>query len=377
MSQYGAMAYLKNYVDQSYHQLILKKQPILEILLDNQKAKNNQHQEITSNSNSDGCPIENIDDFKQKIEMQASTVPNVPYCKLTESTNGWDDRKRLGSGGFGSVFKGKWKFSDVAIKRMQFKSETDSNMKERVEFEQSLNELRYLLRCSHNNILQLFGYSTDGPFPCLIYQFQCGGSLEHRLRKKSKPLTIEERKKIAYGTAAGLQHLHTFRPDYPLIHCDIKPGNILLDAACEAKIGDFGFVRKGSFEPKKVDKVYGTLAYVPNEYRYEKILSTKVDAYSYGVVLFELVTKLPARFVPPGQTHDQMLADYMRSLYEKKEFDEFRSLIDKTIPVDDYTMDLYSKILSVGIRCTAIKAEDRPEMVQILQTFENYMESTQ
>ena len=107
-------------------------------------------------------------------------------------------------------------------------------------------ELRILHAVRHDNILPMYGYSLDGSFPCLVYQFMPNGSLEDRLlcRHGTCALSWEQRLNIARGTALGLQFLHTLR-EKPLIHGDIKSANILLDKNLEPKIGDFGLAREG------------------------------------------------------------------------------------------------------------------------------------
>lgn len=138
------------------------------------------------------------------------------------------------------VYKGKWKCTDVAIKKMHYK---DGQSKEAnlVQMKQSLNVLRHLNSFRHDNILPVYGYSLNGVDSCLVYQLMLGGSLEHRLffSPQKPPLFWRQRITIAQGAARGLQFLHAVC-DVPLIHGDIKSANILLDSCCQARISDFG-----------------------------------------------------------------------------------------------------------------------------------------
>lgn len=105
-------------------------------------------------------------------------LPQIPYPELLSATNNWDRRNILGKGGFGVVFRGFWKNTSVAIKRMEQRANhayVESQMK------QSLGELKCLNSCRHDNILPLYGFSLEGEHPCLVYQFMVNGSLEDRL----------------------------------------------------------------------------------------------------------------------------------------------------------------------------------------------------
>lgn len=251
----------------------------------------------------------------KNVNIYASTIPEINYSELSDATNNWSKYNILGHGGFGVVFKGMYKYTEVAIKKIEFRrSGKDENMK--IEFQQSVNEIRYLNSCRHDNILPLYGYSNNGESPCLVYQLMAGGSLEDKLneRNKGKPLNWRQRLNIAQGTARGLQYLHTFK-EKPLIHGDIKPANILLDPCYQPKIGDFGLAREGLHSAIEVSTVYGTKPYLPMEFLSYRSLSTKVDTFSFGVVLFEMVTGLRAH--DKTRKH-QFLTKHIRYSFEMK-----------------------------------------------------------
>ncbi|KAL1417118.1 hypothetical protein MTO96_027171 [Rhipicephalus appendiculatus] len=203
---------------------------------------------------------------KEPIEVQ-TPVNTIHYEELKKATEGFSDSKILGKGGFGTVYKGCWKDTVVAVKRLHVK-EKDGNILQEQSFKQSLTEMKVLQSCRIDNILPLYGVSLDGPEPCIVYQFMPNGSLEDRLRRVDGK---------------------------PLIHGDIKSANILLDTNLEPKIGDFGLTRCGPEADKSmvvVSHVHGTRYYLPHEYLKSRQLSTKVDIYSYGIVLLELATML-------------------------------------------------------------------------------------
>lgn len=296
------------------------------------------------------------------IDALANQIPQIEYNELVIATNNWNRSKVLGRGGFGTVFKGLWKYTDVAVKRIEYhKASNDSKRKAMIEMKQSLNELRYLNSCRHDNVLPLYGYSIDGSEPCLVYQFMAGGALEARLqyarRNIHKALTFEERKTILLGTARGLQYLHTFNKK-PLIHGDIKPANILLDPCCIPKIGDFGLVREGSNETVEISFVCGTRPYLPLDYIQCHKLSTKIDTYSYGVVLFELLTGLRAF---DRDRDEPFLVNHIKQLCTNSESQTL--LMDKTI--DANNLNSYMKLFNIALRCTTQESTSRPEMIAI------------
>lgn len=293
------------------------------------------------------------------IAESVGILPVITFKELEIATNGWNHSTILGRGGFGTVYRGTWKNTSVAIKRTK-NSETDENHS--VQIQQILGELKMLNSYRHDNILPLYGFSMDGEDPCLIYQFMPNGSLEDRLlcRQNTKSLSWQQRLNIATGTARGIQFLHTIG-EKPLIHGDIKSANILLDSNFEPKIGDFGLAREGPYNHythMKVSRVHGTRPYLPDEFLRHKKFSTKVDTHSFGIVLFELGTGLRAY-------DDQRLHKFLKDLIENTSPSQLINLIDKKCGIDD--VQTFSNLIALGKCCVSRKPKDRPEMVVVLQ----------
>ncbi|XP_055294851.1 serine/threonine-protein kinase pelle-like [Sitodiplosis mosellana] len=380
---FEAMECLKNRVDVSYHRLIPKK--VLKETKPNdtistEKILNGPEMSRTSNeSEFNSTSMETSSKItvdRNEIKEVANQIPKILYNELSEATNKWSKENILGRGGFGTVFKGRWKYTDVAIKKIEYKS-GDMKKNAKVQMQQSLNELRYLNSCRHDNILPLYGYSVDGPEPCLVYQFMAGGSVERRLHAKTtpEPLTFIERMKIALGTARGLQYLHTYRgKKEPLIHGDIKPANILLDSSCVPRIGDFGLVREGSDELMEVSSVYGTRPYLPVEFLANRIFSTKIDTFSYGVVIFELFTALKAHDKTRG-ANVTLLSKYI--WFKSRNNEPMAPLIDKSMDPATVSVPLYDALMKIGLACTNENNGERPEMVAVLNTLEELMDKYQ
>lgn len=306
-------------------------------------------------------------------QVYAGNIMQINYAELAEATGNWDKANVLGRGGFGVVYKGKWKCTDVAIKKMHYR---DGQSKEAnlLQTKQSLNELRHLNSFRHDNVLAVYGYSLNGEDSCLVYQLMLGGSLEQRLffSPQQPSLTWHQRISIAQGAARGLQFLHTVS-DLPLIHGDVKSANILLDPCCQARIADFGLAREASQTSKVVSQVYGTVPYLAPEFSRRKILSTKVDTFGFGVVLFEMATGLRA-YDKLREKKLIFLYAYIRALLlDKRSVEE---LMDKrNTASDDVSKKLCQELLMLGFKCTFERPEERPEMVQVLTEIEQRLES--
>ncbi|KAK9507942.1 hypothetical protein O3M35_007698 [Rhynocoris fuscipes] len=394
MQHYQAMMVLKSLVDPKYHRLIYEGEENFSQLLPKQNpGKEPQESDLGSNStkptvmkaenkqmehdnNMDTTRKEWVQDkMAIKIpQMQNNETggadglsPSINYHELEVATSGWDDKCVLGRGGFGTVYKGSWKNTLVAIKRLQVQKGGDEVEMWKTHREQSLREMKYLNSCKHDNILALYGYSIGGPHDCLVYQYMPNGSLEDRLlcREGSKPLNWAQRHSIAIGTARGLQFLHTIGSK-PLIHGDIKSANILLDTYLEPKIGDFGLAREGPLQQYthvKVSRVHGTRPYLPDEFLRAKKFSTKVDTYSFGIVLFELATGLRAY---DEYRKYKFLKDHVLSVDDSQTFEELRDT--RAGPDDLHTA---ASLIRLGKLCISTKPRDRPEMVVVLHTLES------
>nr|XP_049705309.1 serine/threonine-protein kinase pelle-like isoform X3 [Helicoverpa armigera] len=291
-----------------------------------------------------------------EIMRNVSAVPRISYEELKEATGNWSDSNLLGRGGFGQVFKGEWKHLTVAVKRLR---DNNDRNKELIR-EMCLNQYR------HDNILPLYGYSLGGPEACLVYQLMAGGSLEQRLRGKTHhpPLSWSQRYNIVHGVARGLTFLHTMAGT-PLIHGDIKPANILLDTCLMPRIGDFGLARKGPYGDErsdvKVSKVYGTKPYLPDEYLRARSLSPAVDVFSYGVVMLEVATALPA--IDKARP-ENLLSMYMHQLYNQGL--DMATLEDPVLRGSVHASPTMCRaFVAIGLHCTKFLRQQRPTMLDV------------
>ncbi|KAH6836208.1 Protein kinase superfamily protein [Perilla frutescens var. hirtella] len=195
----------------------------------------------------------------------------------------------LGTGGFGSVYKGS--LSDgtlIAVKKLDRVLPHGEK-----EF---ITEVNTISSMHHMNLVRLWGYCSEGRQRLLVYEFMKNGSLDKWIfptfscrESCSRLLDWETRFRVAVGTAQGIAYFHEQCRDR-IIHCDIKPENILLDENFRPKVSDFGLAKlMGREASRVVTMVRGTRGYLAPEWVSNRAITVKADVYSYGMLLLEIV----------------------------------------------------------------------------------------
>ncbi|CAE6199960.1 unnamed protein product [Arabidopsis arenosa] len=213
-------------------------------------------------------------------------IPGLPqkfeYEELEQATENF--KLQIGSGGFGSVYKGTLPDETlIAVKKI-----TNHGLHGRQEF---CTEIAIIGNIRHTNLVKLRGFCARGRQLLLVYEYMNHGSLEKTLFSGNGPvLEWQERFDIALGTARGLAYLHS-GCDQKIIHCDVKPENILLHDHFQPKISDFGLSKLLNQEESSLfTTMRGTRGYLAPEWITNAAISEKADVYSYGMVLLELVS---------------------------------------------------------------------------------------
>jgi len=311
--------------------------------------------------------IRNPSEPSSEVSTASSSggVPTVSDKELAEACDNWNINTRIGKGGYGEVYRGVWKYQDVAVKRIRKMESRTPQDEEHFQhsIKQCWKEINYLNRLRSEYIVPILAHSVSGE-PCIVYQFMPNGSLHDRLKKSggTPALSWQQRYNIAKGTSCGLQFLH--RQDPVVIHGDIKSANILLDKAFEPKIGDFGLTREIIGDPKnthmKLSQIHGTQFYLPDDFIRSKQLSTKVDTYSFGVVLFDLVTgKSPSHKDPVTKSY---LLDIL-----KGEESLPGGLVDTSWPEHTQDFQLCALLFKFGKLCSKERKKERPEMKEVFE----------
>ncbi|XP_043714715.1 G-type lectin S-receptor-like serine/threonine-protein kinase At5g35370 [Telopea speciosissima] len=212
------------------------------------------------------------------------SIPGLPvrfdYQVLEAATNYFENQ--IGSGGFGSVYKGVLPDkSIIAVKKINHVGSQG-----RKEF---FTEIAVIGNIHHINLVKLKGFCAGRQEQLLVYEYMNRGSLDRTLFGNGPVLEWKERFEIALGTARGLAYLHS-GCEQKIIHCDVKPENILLHDHSQVKISDFGLSKLLSPEQSShFTTMRGTRGYLAPEWLTSSSISEKTDVYSYGMVILELI----------------------------------------------------------------------------------------
>ncbi|KAK3132294.1 hypothetical protein QOZ80_6AG0519150 [Eleusine coracana subsp. coracana] len=213
---------------------------------------------------------------------QSDGVITFSYSDLRRATKNFSEI--LGVGGFGSVFKGFLHHSSttIAVKRLNGVYQGDKPFRAEVS---SIGIIQ------HINLVKLIGFCCEGSKRLLVYEHMPNGSLDaHLFHGKVTALKWSTRYQISLGVAKGLAYLHHSCQEC-IIHCDIKPQNILLDASFVPKVADFGMAKfLGRDFSRVLTTMRGTIGYLAPEWLSGVAITPKVDVYSYGMMLLEIVS---------------------------------------------------------------------------------------
>lgn len=277
---------------------------------------------------------------------------------LKNVTNNFSEENVLGRGGFGTVYKGELHDgTKIAVKRMESGVVTEKGLD---EFK---SEIAVLTKVRHRHLVALLGYCLDANERILVYEYMPQGALSRYLfnwkQEDLKPLEWMKRLTIALDVARGVEYLHGLAQQ-SFIHRDLKPSNILLGDDMRAKVADFGLVRLvPDGNATVVTRLAGTFGYLAPEYAVMGRVTTKIDVFSYGVILMELITGRKAldETQPEDSAH---LVPWFRRMQLNK--DTFRQSIDPSIELTAETLASMSTVAELAGHCCAREPHQRPDM---------------
>ncbi|XP_058101622.1 LRR receptor-like serine/threonine-protein kinase FLS2 isoform X2 [Magnolia sinica] len=323
------------------------------------------HRCITKPKTEDRC--------ESKTEYSvAPSLKRFTQEDLQIATDFFNERNVIGHSSLSTVYRGRiddgWVIAVKKLNLEQFAAESDKCFD---------TELKILNQLRHKNLVKMVGYAWEyGKFKALVLEFMENGSLEsviHDSGTDGSRWSLSERVNLFVSVANGLVYLHC---DYgfPIVHCDLKPSNILLDRDWIAHVSDFGTSRmlgvhlQDGSSLSLASSFQGTIGYLAPEFAYMSRVTTKADVFSFGVIMMEFLTKRR----PTGTIEDDGVPITLRHFVENA----VRNGTDAVLRVVDHDLvsngtsksnsDEIVAILELALSCTRAAPEDRPDMNEVL-----------
>ncbi|XP_073264944.1 G-type lectin S-receptor-like serine/threonine-protein kinase RKS1 [Populus alba] len=263
----------------------------------------------------------------------------------------------LGYGGFGSVYKGKLgNGQEIAVKRLSKTS--GQGMKE------FMNEVRLISKLQHRNLVKLFGCCIHEEEKMLIYEYLPNKSLDFFIFDETKRVLLDWRKRfeVVSGIARGVLYLHQ-DSRLKIIHRDLKASNILLDAAMNPKISDFGMARMFMEDQVqgKTTRVVGTYGYMSPEYAIHGQYSIKSDVFSYGVLILEIISGRKNSDYGEKEPWLNLIGHVWDLWREEKALDIVDPMLEQSCPPHEVL-----RCIQIGLLCVQEFPDDRPTMLEVV-----------
>ncbi|XP_010433191.1 PREDICTED: MDIS1-interacting receptor like kinase 1 [Camelina sativa] len=269
----------------------------------------------------------------------------------------------IGMGATGIVYKAEMSRSStvLAVKKL-WRSAADIEDGTTGDF---VGEVNLLGKLRHRNIVRLLGFLYNDKNMMIVYEFMLNGNLGDAIHGKNAAgrLLVDwvSRYNIALGVAHGLAYLHhDCHP--PVIHRDIKSNNILLDANLDARIADFGLARMMARKKETVSMVAGSYGYIAPEYGYTLKVDEKIDIYSYGVVLLELLTGRRPLEPEFGESVD--IVEWVRR--KIRDNISLEEALDPNVGNCRFVQEEMLLVLQIALLCTTKLPKDRPSMRDVI-----------
>jgi serine/threonine protein kinase len=288
---------------------------------------------------------------------QLSRMPTrYSFQKLSECTEGFS--RKLGEGGFGSVFEGKLGEERVAVKRLE------GARQGKKEF---FTEVETIGSIEHINLVGLIGFCAEKFERLLVYEYMSRGSLDRWIyyHHNNAPLDWCTRYRIIMDIAKGLCYLHE-ECKKKIAHLDIKPQNILLDDYFNAKVADFGLCKLINRDQSKVvTRMRGTPGYLAPEWLTSSI-TEKVDVYSFGVVIMEIISG--RKNIDNSQPEEDV--HLINLLREKEQNNQLVDLIDKHSDDMVSRKEEVIRMMKLAVWCLQHDCTRRPSMSTVIKVLE-------
>ncbi|XP_076893233.1 G-type lectin S-receptor-like serine/threonine-protein kinase At4g03230 [Bidens hawaiensis] len=313
---------------------------------------------VSQTYNSERWAVELLDLDQSRIEdTEGIGVPFFQLESILAATDNFSETNKLGRGGFGAVYKGKFHGGqEVAVKRLSSVSVQG--------LEEFRNEVMLIAKLQHRNLVRLVGYCMKGNEKILVYEYMPNRSLDAFIFDGEPKISLDwaKRFEIIRGISRGLLYLHQ-DSRLRIIHRDLKTSNILLDKELNPKISDFGLAKivQGREIEATTNRIVGTYGYMAPEYALEGFFSIKSDVFSFGVVVLEIISgKKNTGALQPR--HNLSLLGHAWNLWKEDiPFD----LIDQRLVESSNSVEVL-KCIIVGLLCVQEDPGDRPTMTNVV-----------
>ncbi|XP_060195245.1 LRR receptor-like serine/threonine-protein kinase FLS2 [Lycium barbarum] len=297
------------------------------------------------------------DEWSPKVAPQ-----RISFYELHRATHGFDENNLLGSGSFGSVYKGTLEDGMiVAVKVFNVQSEGT--------FQTFDRECEILRNLRHRNLTKIISSCCNLDFKALVLEYMPNVSLDNLLYSQDYSINIMQRLNVMVDVASALEYLH-HGYFVPIIHCDMKPSNVLLDKDMVGHLADFGIIKFLTKEESIAHTAtFATIGYIAPEYGLEGLISKRSDVYSYGIMLLETFTK--------KKPNDEMFTGDvdLRSWVHSSLHDKLDEIIDADLlTIDEENLNeklqYVSSIMELAMNCTAKSPIERMNMTDIVVALE-------
>ncbi|XP_039125301.1 G-type lectin S-receptor-like serine/threonine-protein kinase LECRK1 [Dioscorea cayenensis subsp. rotundata] len=298
---------------------------------------------------------------RKELALTDEIAPiSFSYYELYDATEGF--KEEVGKGAFGTVFRGTLQSTGkvVAVKRLEKVMEEGEK-----EFQ---TEMKSIGRTQYRNLVRLLGFCNEGSNRLLVYEFMSNGSLADLIFKpdhQNRP-PWNDRSRIALDVARGLHYLHEDCETH-IIHCDIKPQNILMDENRSAKISDFGLAKLLMPTQTRIfTGVRGTRGYLAPEWQQNTPITVKTDVYSFGIVVLEILC-CRKNMELEAEVDEIILSKWVYSCYLAGE-------LEKLVLDEEVDMVEFERVVKVALWCIQTDPIQRPSMKNVIIMLEGCVE---
>ncbi|KAL8048935.1 hypothetical protein ABFX02_07G100300 [Erythranthe guttata] len=284
----------------------------------------------------------------------------ISYYELLQTADYFSETNLIGMGSFGSVYKAVRKDGKIfAVKVFNSLSEASSK-----SFGVECEVLRNI---RHRNLTKVISSCSNEDFKALVLEYMPNGNLDKWLYSHNYCLDLIQRLNIMIDVACALEYLH-HGYSILIVHCDLKPSNVLLDEEMVAHVSDFGIAKLiGEGESIVHTNTLATIGYIAPEYGLEGVVSTRCDVYSYGVMVMETFTRKSSS--DDMFDGDLTLKNWVQSSINNESSSE---VIDANLLNTENeqgfekNVQCVSSILDLALKCCAESSGDRINMKEVL-----------